>query len=208
MKREDFVKLGVEEELAKKLETASLEELKGFIPKARFDEVNNAKNTAEALVKERDNQIEKLKNSTGDADSLRQQIQKLQDENKTKDEAHAAEIKKMKIDNAVTSALTLAKAKNPTAVRALLKDLDKAEIADDGTIKGLSEQLEALKKSDEYLFEPKESKTKTMKGAKVGDGSDTDPTITKEQFNKMSYKERLNLYNDNKELYDELSKNE
>ena len=29
-------------------------------------------------------------------------------------------------------------------------------------------------------------------------------TITKEQFNKMSYKERLNLYNTNKELYEKL----
>ena len=29
-------------------------------------------------------------------------------------------------------------------------------------------------------------------------------TITKEQFNKMGYKERLNLYNNNKELYEKL----
>jgi len=39
MKKEEFVKLGVEEELAAKLETASQDELKGYIPKARFDEV-------------------------------------------------------------------------------------------------------------------------------------------------------------------------
>ena len=31
-------------------------------------------------------------------------------------------------------------------------------------------------------------------------------TITKEQFNKMSYSEKLKLYNTNKELYDELNK--
>ena len=47
MKKEDFVKLGMDEELAAKCEAASLEELKGFIPKSRFDEVNNAKNTAQ-----------------------------------------------------------------------------------------------------------------------------------------------------------------
>ena len=29
-------------------------------------------------------------------------------------------------------------------------------------------------------------------------------TITKEKFNKMSYKERLNLYNENRELYEKL----
>ena len=31
-------------------------------------------------------------------------------------------------------------------------------------------------------------------------------SITKEQFNKMSYTEKLKLYNTNKELYDELNK--
>lgn len=206
MKKEDFVKLGVDEETAKKLETASLEELKGFIPKARFDEVNTAKNTAEALVKERDNQIETLKNSTGDADSLKQQIQKLQDENKTKDEAHAKEIKRLQREAVDNELLTTAKVKNSKAALALLDAIeDTVDI--EGYRTKRSEQITALQKSADYLFEPKEAK-KQMKGAKVGDGSDGDPTITKEQFNKMSYRERVDLYNSNKELYDELTKNE
>lgn len=37
-KKEEFVKLGLDEETAAKCEAASAEELKGFIPKARFDE--------------------------------------------------------------------------------------------------------------------------------------------------------------------------
>ena len=205
MKKEDFVKLGVEEELAKKLETASLEELKGFIPKSRFDEVNTAKNTAEALVKERDGQLETLRNSTGDLSAMKKQIEDLQADNKKKDEDHAAEIRKMKIDTAIDTALSGAKAKNATAVKALLKDLDKAELAEDGTIKGLAEQIAALQKSDNYLFEAKESKPK-MKGASIGESSDNEPGVTKEQFNKMSYKDRMNLFNTNKELYDSLSK--
>ena len=205
MKREDFVKLGIDEELAKKCESASLEELKGFIPKARFDEVNTAKQTAEALVKERDTQIESLKNSTGDAETLKKQIEDLQKDNKAKDDAHAAEIRQLKLNNAIDSALSGAKAKNATAVKALLKDLDKAEIGEDGTVKGLAEQIEALQKSDAYLFEAKESKPK-MKGVSVGQSSDNDTGITKEQFNRMSYKDRMNLYNENRELYDSLTK--
>lgn len=207
MKKEDFVKLGVDEELAKKLETASQEELKNFIPKARFDEVNTAKNTAEALIKERDGQLETLRNSTGDVDSLKKQIEDLQKDNKAKDEAHAAEIKKLKVDNAIDTALTNAKAKNAVAVKALLKDLDKAEIADDGTIKGLAEQIEALQKSDAYLFEAKESKKAQVKGATPGEPSDQDTKgLTKEQFNKMSYKDKVNLFNENKDLYDSFTK--
>ena len=186
MKKEEFVKLGIDEETAKKCEAASLEELKGFIPKARFDEVNTAKNTAEALVKERDGQLETLKNSTGDVESLKKQIETLQADNKAKDDAHAAEIKQLKIDAAVEAALTGAKAKNSVAVKALLKDLDKAELSEDGTIKGLAEQIEALQKSDEYLFEAKESKK--IKGAKPGETGKEDGD-GKVDTSKMTYSE-------------------
>ena len=205
MKKEDFVKLGIEEDVAKKLEEASMEELKAYVPKTRFDEVNEAKKNAEALVKERDGQLEQLKNSSGDVETLKQQIQTLQDENKTKDETHAKEIHQLKVDNAIASALSGAKAKNATAVKALLKDLDKAEFDDDGTIKGLADQITALQKSDAYLFEAKDSKPK-MKGVSVGESPDGDTGITKEQFNKMSYKDRMNLFNENRELYDSLNK--
>lgn len=173
MKRDEFVKLGVDEETAKKCESASQEELKGYIPKARFDEVNNEKKKLELDVRERDDQLETLKNSTGDVDAMKKQIADLQAENKTKDEAHAAEIKQLKIDAAVEAALVGAKAKNSTAVKALLKDLDKAELQEDGTIKGLAEQIEALQKSDDYLFEAKKSKRK-MKGAEPGEAGNDD----------------------------------
>jgi hypothetical protein len=174
MKKEEFVKLGIDEELAKKCEAASQEELKGYIPKTRFDEVNNEKKKLELDVRDRDGQLETLKNSTGDVEAMKKQIETLQADNKAKDEAHAAEIKQLKIDAAIESALTGAKAKNNTAVKALLKDLDKAELADDGTIKGLAEQIEALQKSDSYLFEAKETKKTKVKGAEPGESGNED----------------------------------
>lgn len=174
MKKEEFVKLGISEDLAAKAEAASQEELKGYIPKARFDEVNNEKKKLELDVHDRDGQLETLKNSTGDVEAMKQQIATLQADNKAKDEAHAAEIKQLKIDAAVDAALTGARAKNTTAVKALLKDLDKAEIGEDGTIKGLAEQIEALQKSDEYLFEAKETKKTQVKGAKPGESGNED----------------------------------
>lgn len=190
MKKEEFVKLGVEEELAKKLEEASLEELKGFIPKARFDEVNNEKKKLETDLADRNGQLETLKNSTGNIDDLKKQIDDLQKDNKAKDDAHAAEIKQLKVDNAVEAALLSAKAKNSLAVKALLKDLDKAELNEDGTIKGLAEQIAALQKSDEYLFEAKE--TKKVKGAEPGETGNDDGELgmSKEQLRKMSPAER------------------
>ena len=188
MKKEEFVKLGIDEELAKKCEQASLEELKGFIPKARFDEVNNEKKKLELDVRDRDGQLEKLKNSTGDVEALKTEIAELQKANKAKDDAHKAEIKQLKVDNAIDAALTNANAKNKVAVKALLKDLDKAELDEDGSIKGLSDQIKALQKSDSYLFNAGASKNTKLKGASPAE-SGNDEGDGKVDTSKMSYSE-------------------
>jgi hypothetical protein len=167
MKKEELVKLGLDEETAEKIANASAEELKGFVPKSRFDEVNNAKKTAEDTVKERDQQIESLK-SAGNVDDLKQQITTLQNENKAKDEAHAAELLKVRIDSDVEAALTEAKAKNHKAVKALL-DLEKAELGDDGKVKGLREQIAALTKAEDSKFMFNAVTAPKMKGAKTGE---------------------------------------
>lgn len=187
MKKDEFVKLGVDEDTAAKLETASQEELKGYIPKARFDEVNNEKKKLELDLRDRDGQLETLKNSTGDVDALKKQIETLQADNKAKDEAHAAEMRQLKINSAVELALGEAKAKNKTAVRALLADLDNAEIAEDGTVKGLNEQITALQKSDSYLFEAKNTNNK-IKGAAPGEAGNEEGD-KKVDASKMTYSE-------------------
>lgn len=185
MKKDDFIKLGVtDNDLAKKLETASGDELKGYILKSRFDEVNNEKKNLEAAISERDKQLDELKNSTGDIKALKKQIETLQAENKAKDEAHAAEIKQLKTDSAVEAALVAAKARNITAVKALLK-LDKAELGDDGSIKGLSEQIAALQKSDSYLFDNSKPR---LKGAEPGETGNEDGD-KKVDVSKMTYSE-------------------
>ena len=170
MKKEEFVKLGIDEETAKKCEAASQEELKGFIPKTRFDEVNNEKKKLELDLRDRDGQLETLKNSTGDVEAMKQQIATLQADNKAKDEAHAAEIKKMKVEAALTSSGAI----NAKAVVPFLKDLDKAELADDGTVKGLAEQIEALTKADDTKFLFTAKKQTQVKGAKPGESGNED----------------------------------
>ena len=73
MKKEDFLKLGLTEEQATKAAEASAEELKGFIPKSRFDEVNEQKKKLEEDIKTRDKQLEELKKL--DAEGLKVQIE-------------------------------------------------------------------------------------------------------------------------------------
>lgn len=196
---------GMTEELATKIAEQSAEELKDYIPKSRFDEVNEAKKNAESLVKERDKQLEDVKKASGDNEELKKQIEQLQEDNKAAKQKYDADIKKMQIDNAVTSALKDAGAKNVTALMALLKDIDKAELAEDGTVKGLAEQIQELQKSESYLFNTKtEPQNKASGATPANSGSNIPGTITKEQFAKMGYKERNELFNTNKELYDSL----
>lgn len=188
MKKDELMKLGLDEETAKKVEDASAEELKGFIPKTRFDEVNTEKNGLQTTLKERDAQLETLKNSTGDVEGLKKRIEELQTDNATKDKAHADEIRTLKINAALDTALSAAKAKNAKAVKALL-DLEKAELDDDGTIKGLSEQIKKLQGAEDskFLFDAGEKQTK-MKGASPAETGKEDPD-NKVDVSKMSYEE-------------------
>jgi hypothetical protein len=104
------------------------------------------------------------------------------------------------------NALKDAGAKNTAAVRALLKDLEKAEIGEDGAVKGLAEQIKALKESDAYLFTSSEAGKPTGATPAASGTQTPNGTVTKEQFAKMGYKQREELYNTNKELYESLAK--
>lgn len=145
---------------------------KNFVAKADFNATNEAKKTAEAALKERDKQLEDLKASTNDADALKATIAELQAKNSAQEKANAEAIKALKIDNAVELALAAAKAKNMTAVKALLGDLSKAELAEDGTVKGLAEKIEALVKAEDssFLFDTADTKP-SFSGLKPNEGS-------------------------------------
>lgn len=175
MKKEDLIKLGLTEELAQKVADAFAEYLKGFIPKSRFDEVNEAKKQLEKDIKTRDEQLEALKKI--DAEGLKAEIEKLQKENKAAKEKYEVELKQLQLNNAVEKTLIAAKAKNIKAVKALL-DLEKLEL-DGETVKGLDEQVKKLQESDDskFLFDidAKSNKQPQFKGFNPGERKDTLP---------------------------------
>lgn len=160
MTKEVLMKMGLTEEQATKVLEAHTTAINGkYIPKERFDEVNTKKQQLETSVAERDKQLEDLKKSTGDVETLKKQIETLQNENKTKEETYKTELSNLKKTNALDLALSGAKVKNNKAIKALL-DSEKIKLKDDGTLEGLTEQLEAIKKSDAYLFEETQTNTK------------------------------------------------
>ena len=205
MKKEDLMKIeGMTDDLATKIAEVSAEELKGYIPKTRFDEVNEAKKNAEALVKERDKQLEDVKKSTGDNEELKKQIEQLQESNKTAKAEYEANIKRVQKENIDTLLLTEQGAKNAKAILALLDAVDDKLEGDDYKAARLA-QIQSLQKSESYLFNIKNPEPPKASGATPANSGQVVPgTITKEQFSRMGYKEREELYNTDKELYDSL----
>lgn len=174
MNKEDLLKLGLTEEQAEKVLSANTEQLKGFIPKARFDEVNNAKKQAEKDLSDRDKQLETLKNSTGDVETLKQTIETLQNENKAAMDKYNAELAEIKLAGAVDTALLGADALNVKAVKALL-DMSKIKM-DGDVLLGINEQIESLKKAEDskMLFKAVEvgkQKGPNFAGVKPGEGN-------------------------------------
>jgi hypothetical protein len=195
MTKEKLMEWGLTEEQANKV----MEGLNGsFVTKTRFNEVNTELQTAKKTIGERDQQLEALKKSTGDTEALQTQITQLQADNAQQKKAHEAEIKALKIGNAVDMALTNAKAKNNTAVKALLAAfLEKAELAEDGTVKGLDEEIGKLVKGEDTAFLFDTSGKAKFKGAKAAEKSDPHNQPTGDDLSKMSYDELCKYMEEN-----------
>ena len=178
MNKEELLKLGLSEEQAEKVLSANAEQLKGFIPKSRFDEVNNTKKQLEKDLKDRDVQLENLKNSSGDLETMKQTIENLQRDNKVAKDNFEAELAKFKLESAIDTTLLGSNVINTRVVKALL-DMDKIKLDGDVLI-GINEQLEALKTAEDskMLFKVTETKQKepNFSGVKPGEGNTQNST--------------------------------
>jgi hypothetical protein len=153
MKKEDLLKLGLDETSATKVAEASTEELKGYIPKARFDEVNDANKQFKTDLAERNTQFEELKKTAGASEDLKKQITDLQAANKTKETEYEGKIKQMQINAALEKDLSKVGITGDVKIKAVkaLLDLEKAEL-DGDSIKGLGDQLKKLQEGEDSKF--------------------------------------------------------
>jgi len=150
MTKEEFIALGIPEDMATKAAEASATELKTYVPKHRFDEVSDEVKNLKGTVKENEKSLEELKKSAGDNETLKKQIEDLQNDNKTKDEQYQGELKELKLTNAIKLAIA-GKAQDEDLVAGLF-DKTKLLLGDDGKITGLDEQIKTLQESKAFLF--------------------------------------------------------
>lgn len=165
---------------------------KNFVSKADFNQVNAAKKKAEDDVKTRDQQLETLKESTGDTAALQEQITTLQNQNAEAKKTYEAELARVRLDGAVEAALTAAGAKNNTAVKALLADfLKDAKLDDSGAVKGLAAEIDTLAKADAtaFLFNTTDGNAQQFKGMQPGAAGGKTPPAAGKEPKDMNYDE-------------------
>ena len=186
MKKEDLIAMGLTEEQAKKV----MDSLDGnFVTKTRFNEVNEENKTLKQSVLDRDKQLEDLKKYSCDNAELKKQIETLQQQNAEQQKAHETEMKQLKLDNAIDTALTAAGAKNVKAVKPFI-DTTKIKFGDDGKLIGLDEQLKEVQKTEGYLFAEKQQKQQTFRGFQPGFSGEVRPG-TEVDTSKMTYSELI-----------------
>ena len=167
MTKDQLKELGIDDEKADAVIGLHNDAIKNnFVPIARFNEVNTAKKNAESTIETMTKQLEDLKKV--DAEGLKQQIETLQQQNKDATARYAEELEAMRKNNAIEAALVSAKAKNITAVKALLS-MD--ELAFEGnSLKGMDAQIKKLKESEDtkFLFEAEEEGKPNFSGIMPG----------------------------------------
>lgn len=116
-----------------------------------------------------------------------------------------AELEQTKLDSAIKVELLSSKALDVDYLTFKLKEKGELALDENGKIKGWDDKLAGLKTQFPTQFEGSGSK-KVIEN-KLPDDPGGGDSVTKEDFSKMSYQERLKLFNENPETYAELTKN-
>lgn len=193
MKRKFLEDLGLEPEVIQKIMDENGKDVTTL--KAKVDDLTEQIAVKETTITEKNNKIAELEKV--DVEAI-----KTAEYERGKTEG-SKEIEVFKKQNALDKALAKHKAKDISILSKML-DMDKVKFNDKFEIvEGLEEQVNTLKESHDYLFENDNPKPQFTGDIKQPANSNQ---ITKEVFKKMGYQARNKLYNENKELYDQLVK--
>lgn len=181
MNKEALIAAGFTEEQAKKVMDLHKADINGnYIPKTRFDEINEQLKNIKTELTERDSQIASLKKFEGNSKELADKVKELQEQNKQKAAEFEKALKETKLKNAVRTSLGDS-VFDSSLVMGLI-DMRKIDLDDKDEVKsGLKEQVELLKKEKAFLFkEPNAPKKPGIKvtGQTPADGDDGDDKDT------------------------------
>lgn len=164
--------LGLDAEMVGKVSEIFNAELSGnYVPYHRFKEVNDAKVKFEKDVSDRDAQLEKLKNSNGDVEKLRDEIVKLQNSNQKAKEEYEANLKVMRRDDFVKTTLLgegLLDTKYIPGVTAYL-DVANLDVDSVSSVSAFKDKISEVKSIASMWFKSETIPTTEINGLQVND---------------------------------------
>ena len=202
--KEVLKKLGLTDEQIKSVETEMKSE-KIYLSSnenidTRYDKLKAKKESIEEELKVANETITTLKESNADVEGLQTKISDYETQIATLKESNANVIRKMAIDNALNSQLS--DCKHAELIKGQYK-LDDIKVNENGEIENL--ELLSLQTEKFKTGEYKDFWTPTLTGTTPSNNGEGQAKVTKEEFAKMGYRERVQLYQEQPSLYKELS---
>jgi hypothetical protein len=148
-----------------------------FIPKTRFDELNESNKTLKEQLAQSERVGEELRKSADDSEKIAAQLSELKAKYETDLKSLEEKGRQSALDAAMSLEIAKAHGKNPAVIKALV-DRSNLNLNADGSVDGLDGIINSLKKSDPYLFEQVETRRQGtgFNGGKGGQSSEFSST--------------------------------
>lgn len=176
----------------------------GYVSKDKYASLETDLSSKEAELVKANGLIEELKKSTGKDGSLQQRIADYESEIKTLKQENAD----LKTENALKFALVAAGAVDVDYLVFKAKEKGEIKLDENGKIKDEDDLISGLKTQHPAMFgasgNQQQNGNRRVLENNLPEG-DRNKTVTKEQFLKMGYAERLKLKEENPELFKQLN---
>lgn len=158
----------------------------------------------EKQIEDRDKQLEDLSKKAQGNEELSEELNRLKEENQKTADEWKQKLEQQQKSFAIQSALRDANAHDPDLVQKAI-DTDAVSFKD-GKLIGIDEQLNDLKENKSFLF--KQEEPAGLKGRQPHINNEPPKGVTRDDLNKMTYKERVQFKQENPDQYNQLIKGE
>lgn len=176
----------------------------GYVSKDKYTSLETDLSGKTSELEKANGLIEELKKTTGKDEESQQKI--------TAYETEITNLKKeneeLKTENALKFALLSAGAVDVDYLVFKAKEKGEIKLGDDGKIKDEDDLISGLKTQHPAMFEASNNQQQNGNRKVLENnlpGGDKDKTVTREQFLKMGYNERMKLKQENPELFKQLN---
>ena len=143
--------------------------------------------------------LQKLQEEGGGKAELNNKLSALQEKYDADMAAFTEKLAALKLETAVDNALFKAGAVDSDLVKVKL-NLGQIKLAESGEVEGLEEQLSNVRKDYGFLFQS----TPKVTGAKPAEPSHAPAAMTREEYQKLGYEERVRLKTERPEIFKEI----